>query len=86
MRVLEMASVAVLFKVYAQDGAIDKVLDELKGIGAAGAQAQDVAFGIKVIKALFKFDDSQYSSSSIEDKIKKLDGVSEVEVEEESLL
>ncbi|MCL4373765.1 MAG: hypothetical protein M1360_02690 [Candidatus Marsarchaeota archaeon] len=81
-----MPRVAVVFKIYAKEGELEKVLDSVKGLGAAGVQAQDVAFGIKVIKALFKFDDSQTSSSKIEESIKALDGVSEVEVDEESLI
>ncbi|MGC8652199.1 MAG: hypothetical protein ACP5UH_03040 [Candidatus Micrarchaeia archaeon] len=76
----------MLFKIYAKEGALEKVLDGVKGLGAAGAQAQDVAFGIKVVKALFKFDDAETSSSKIEERIRALDGVSEVEVDEESLI
>jgi translation elongation factor EF-1beta len=81
-----MASVAVLFKIYPKEGALEKVLEDVKKLGAAGEQAQDVAFGIKIVKALFKFDDSKDSSSHIESSIKALDCVSEVEVEEEGLI
>ncbi|MGC8586305.1 MAG: hypothetical protein ACP5K5_02035 [Candidatus Micrarchaeia archaeon] len=81
-----MANVAVLFKIYPKEGALEKVLEEVKNLGAVGAQAEDVAFGIKIVRALFKFDDSNASSSQIEEKIKALDGVSEVEIDEESLI
>ncbi|MGC8647661.1 MAG: hypothetical protein ACP5SA_02465 [Candidatus Micrarchaeia archaeon] len=77
---------AVLFKIYPKEGALEKVLEEVKNLGAVGAQAEDVAFGIKIVRALFKFDDSNASSSQIEEKIKALDGVSEVEIDEESLI
>ncbi len=81
-----MANVAVLFKIYPKEGALEKVLEGVKNLGAVGAQAEDVAFGIKIVRALFKFDDSNASSSQIEERIKALDGVSEVEIDEESLI
>ena len=81
-----MAKVAVIFKVYPKEGEIDKVASALKGLGSQGTQTEDIGFGIKVIKVLFTFDDKEGSSSSIEDKIRKIEGVSEVEVAEESLV
>jgi translation elongation factor EF-1beta len=82
-----MSKVAVLFKVYPKDNMPDKVLTNIKEkMNPAGMQMEDVAFGIKVIKVLFKFDDTETSSSKIEDQLKKVDGVSEIEVVEEGLL
>ena len=48
-------------------------------------QLEDVAFGIKVLKVLFIHEDSD-GSSALEEKLRKIKGVNEVEVEEESLL
>ena len=52
----------------------------------AGIQADEVAFGIKVIRVLFTFEDVDKASSNVEEALKKIDGYGEVEVEEESLL
>lgn len=81
-----MAKVMVIFKIYPKDGEMDSVTKALTALKPAGTQTEDVGFGIKLIKALFTFDDLQTSSSAIEESIKALPGVSEVEVEEESLV
>ncbi len=82
-----MSKVAVIFKIYPMEGRIDEVMGKIKdALKPVAMQADDVAFGIKVIKARFVFDDQQGASSSIEEQIKRIDGVSEVEVEEESLI
>ncbi len=82
-----MSKVAVVFKIYSNDGQFDTALKNLKEkLNPAGISTDDIGFGIKVIKALFKFEDTETSSSRIEEQIKKLEGVSEVEVYEESLL
>jgi translation elongation factor EF-1beta len=82
-----MANVATLFKVYPKDDKADSVASEIKSkLNPKGMQTEDIGFGIKVIKVLFTFDDSQTSSSKIEESLKALAGVGEVEVEEESLV
>jgi translation elongation factor EF-1beta len=81
-----MAKVAVIFKIYTKEGEFDNVVERLKSLNPQGTQTEDVGFGIKVIKALFTFDDSNESSSKIEEKIQALEGVSQVEVQEESLV
>ncbi len=83
-----MSSVAILFKVYPKEEMLDKALEGIKKMtpAPAGMQTDDIGFGIKVIKVLFKFDDDKTSSSKIEDELRKVDGVGELEVEEEGLL
>lgn len=82
-----MSKVAVVFKVYPQDNMLDKAVENIKKeMNPPGMQIEDVAFGIKVIKVLFKFDDSETSSSTIEDKLRKVEGVGEIEVFEEGLI
>ena len=82
-----MATVAILFKVYAEENSLDSVVSEIRSkLNPAGIQKEDVAFGIKVIKVLFKFDDKQTTSSKIEESLRKIEGVRELEVEEESLI
>jgi translation elongation factor EF-1beta len=82
-----MAKMMVVFRIYPNDGEFDKAYNNVKEqLKPQSMQAEEVAFGIKLILALFTFDDVDNSSSKIEDSIKKLDGVNEVEVKEESLL
>ncbi|MGC8662742.1 MAG: hypothetical protein ACP5RT_03080 [Candidatus Micrarchaeia archaeon] len=81
-----MGKVGVVFKVYANNGEEEKVSDEIaKKLKPNGMQLEDVAFGIKIIKVLFIHEDNE-GSSSYEDKLRKINGVKEVEVEEEGLL
>ena len=81
-----MGKVGVVFKVYPENGEEEKVskriAEELK---PNGMQLEDIAFGIKVIKVLFIHEDTE-GSSVFEEKLKNIEGVKEVEVEEESLL
>ncbi len=82
-----MSKVAILFKVYPKDNMLDKAAANIKEkMNPAGMQTEDVAFGIKVIKVMFKFDDSETSSSKIEDELRRVEGVGEIEVMEEGLL
>lgn len=82
-----MSKVAVLFKVYPQEGMLDKAVANIKEkLKPAAMQTDDIGFGIKVIKVMFKFDDTETSSSKIEEELKKVEGISEIEVEEEGLL
>ena len=82
-----MSKVAILFNVYPKENLTDQTAASIKEkMNPAGMQIEEVAFGIKVIKVMFKFDDSQKSSSKIEDELKKVDGVGEIEVVEEGLI
>ncbi|MGD0729585.1 MAG: hypothetical protein ABR981_05910, partial [Candidatus Micrarchaeaceae archaeon] len=81
------SSVAVLFKVYPKEGMLDATAKNIKEqMSPTGMQVEDLAFGIKVIKVIFKFDDAQTSSSKIEEKLRNVEGVGELEVEEEGLI
>ncbi|MDE1855217.1 MAG: hypothetical protein KGH57_02775 [Candidatus Micrarchaeota archaeon] len=80
-----MGNVAVLFRVYTQEGKEEQVRKEITDrLKPKGSQLEDVAFGIKTIKVLFIHDDSM-GSSVIEEQLKKIPGVNEVEIVEESL-
>lgn len=82
-----MAKVGALFKIFTDEGKLDEVTEEIKKeLKPQDIRSEELAFGIKVIKALFVFEDSEVGSSSIEEKLKKVKGVSEVEVEQESLI
>lgn len=79
-----MGMVATVFKVYAEDP--DKVMAEIKAkLNPKSMQSEEIAFGIKVLKVMFVHEDSE-GSNILEDKLRAISGVSEVEVAEESLL
>ncbi|MEM0086852.1 MAG: hypothetical protein QW774_01855 [Candidatus Micrarchaeaceae archaeon] len=81
-----MGKVGIVFKVYPEAGKeeeLSKLISEK--LKPQGIQLSDVAFGIKIIKVLFVRDDEE-GSTKLEEELKKLPNVSEVEVEEESLL
>ncbi len=81
-----MGKVAVLFKVYTDEGREEAVSKEIsEKLKPQGIQLEDIAFGIKVIKVLFVHDDSE-GSSVLEENLRKVNGVREVEVAEESLV
>lgn len=85
-----MASVVTIFRIYPKEQAdIAKAVEDIKTKMAykpADIRQEEVAFGIKLIRAAFKFEDKEMGSSKIEEELKKLDSVGEVEVEEETLL
>ncbi|MDE1865548.1 MAG: hypothetical protein KGH94_02830 [Candidatus Micrarchaeota archaeon] len=85
-----MATVVTIFRIYPKEqDQIAKTLDDIKTkmeYKPSDIRSEEVAFGIKLIRAAFKFEDKEMGSSKIEDALKKLDSVGEVEVEEETLL
>ena len=81
-----MAKVAVLFKIYAEEGKeseVSKLIHEQ--LKPTAMQMEEIGYGIKIIKAMFVYEDEQ-GSSRIEESIRKVSGVREVEVAEESLV
>ncbi|MDE1805054.1 MAG: hypothetical protein KGH59_04725 [Candidatus Micrarchaeota archaeon] len=81
-----MGKVAVLFKVYAEEGKADEVAAKIRAeLMPHGLQLEEIGFGIKIIKVQFIYEDEQ-GSSKIEDSIRKVQGVTEVEVMEETLI
>jgi len=82
-----MPKVAVLFTVYPKDNNVDLAVKNIKEkMNPPGMQVDDIAFGIKVIKVMFKFDDAETNSSKIEEELRHIEGVGELEVVEEGLL
>ncbi len=82
-----MSKVSVIFKVYPKEGSMEETLKRIKDeLIPVAIQSEEVAFGIKVIKARFVFDNEKTSSSAIEEQLRKVEGVSEIDVEEESLI
>ena len=85
-----MGTVVAIFRIYPKEqDQVEKTLSDIKTkmeYKPADIRQEEVAFGIKLIRAAFKFEDKEMGSSKIEDALKKLDSVGEVEVEEETLL
>ncbi len=81
-----MSKVGVVFKVYADEGKLEEVAGEVKKLEPQDMRTEELAFGIKILKVLFVFDDSKTGSSNIEEKLKSMEGVSQVDVEEETLV
>ncbi len=82
-----MSGVMVIFKVYPKEGSLQAALDEIREkLSPKDIQEEEIGFGLKAIKVLFTYDSANMSSSQIEDSLKGLDSIDEVEVEQESLL
>ena len=81
-----MGDVATIFKVYADAGSETSVRDQIiKKLKPKSIQLEEVAFGIKVIKVMFVHTDEE-GSTSIEENLKKIKNVTEVEVSDQTLL
>lgn len=83
-----MGNVAVAFKIMlaSQDVDINRIKDEIVNkLKPSDIKIQDLAFGIKIIKALFVIPDSS-GINELEEKIKKIEGVGEVETESLTLI
>ncbi len=73
-----------MFKVYADDA--DSVLPKIKAeLNPTSIQLEEIGFGIKVIKVMFVHEDGE-GSTKYEEGLRKIAGVRDVEVAEESLL
>ena len=82
-----MGKVATVFKVYPEsfDQAEElrsRIISQMK---PTSSQLEDIGFGIKVIKVMFVHED-QEGSTKYEEGLRKISGVKDVEVEDESLL
>lgn len=81
-----MGDVATIFKVYADTGKEMDVRDNIvKTLKPKSIQLEEVAFGIKVIKVMFVHTDEE-GSTAIEEKLKLIKNVTEVEVADQTLL
>ncbi len=83
-----MSDIGILFRVYPVDNIdINQLIEDIKqATPTNNLEIEEIGFGIKVLKVFFKYNDSETTSSKIEDKLKSVKGVSEVEVIEESLI
>ena len=79
-----MGKVATVFKVYSDnpDAVKSKITSALK---PTGIQVDDIGFGIKIIKVMFVHEDKE-GSTHFEEGLRKIEGVRDVEVDDETLL
>jgi len=80
---MEEYNVAAQIKVYVEDpAAMDSVKAEIeKLVKVQRFWEEDVGFGIKVLKATLLMVDAEGGMEKLEEKIRSLDNVSQVEVE-----
>ncbi|MDE1768660.1 MAG: hypothetical protein KGH64_02795 [Candidatus Micrarchaeota archaeon] len=79
-----MAKVATIFKVYADDA--DSVYARIKkDLAPQGIKLEEIGFGIKVIKVMYVHEDSE-GSTDLEEKLRKVEGITDVEVDSETLV
>lgn len=89
-----MGQVALTLKVMPQSPEVDleKIKEEIKkveteNIKISDMTVEDIAFGLKAIKVLFVMPDKGgVNPSEIEEKIKSIEGVGEVETESVTLI
>lgn len=81
-----MSDVSVIFKVYAEEGKLDSAMEGIRKLNPNDIKTEELAFGMKAIKVMFIYDNASADSSELEEKIRKVEGVSEIEVEQESLV
>jgi len=75
-----MAKVAVEVKIYPADGVDAEALAKRIGEKAKEVKVEDIGFGIKLVRALFVIPDAEGGTDKLEEEIKAVEGVSNVEV------
>jgi translation elongation factor EF-1beta len=82
-----MGKVATVFKVYAEDiSQTDSIKAQISStLKPTGIQVDDIGFGIRVIKVMFVHEDKE-GSTSYEEGLRKVKGVRDVEVDDETLI
>jgi|YNPNPStandDraft_1061719.scaffolds.fasta_scaffold192854_1 translation elongation factor aEF-1 beta len=76
-------NVAAEVKIYVDEpNALNNVKKEISKIAnVRGFKEEDVGFGIKALRATILFDDSKGGTDALEENIRKIAHVSQVEVE-----
>ncbi len=79
-----MSKVALTFRIEPKEGAdLEKIKQKVKELGAKDVREIPIAFGIKHLEALFI---TEKNPDSIENALKTIDGVANVESEKVTLL
>jgi len=80
-----MAEVLVTLKVMPADAGLntDELIEKIKGLDVGklhGVEKEPIAFGLVALKPTFVTEDAEGVMDKIEDAIRELEGVGEVEV------
>ncbi|MBD6955438.1 MAG: elongation factor 1-beta [Thermoplasmata archaeon] len=88
-----MGEVGIVYKILPEDVELDvndlskRIEEEIRGIcNVKGVQIKPIAFGLNAILMFVSVKDESGASDRVEQKIKGVKGVGEIEVEEMSLL
>ncbi|MEK6979732.1 MAG: elongation factor 1-beta [Candidatus Micrarchaeota archaeon] len=83
-----MYDVMAVFKIFAEDsnnlGVIRSAIEKLEIGKVHSSSEEDIGFGIKVLKVIFLLNDDSGGMDALEEKIRGISGVSQVEVEDVS--
>jgi len=80
-----MADVLVTLKAMPADAGsnVDELIEKIKGLGVAklhGVEKEPIAFGLVALKPSFVTEDAEGVVDEIEDALRKIEGIGEVEV------
>ncbi|HLD49043.1 MAG TPA: elongation factor 1-beta [archaeon] len=84
-----MGQVALQMKIIPeQEANIEEIIEKIKHMeGISSIKEVPIAFGLKLLEAIFVFDDRKGANTDeLENKIKEIDGVSSVESGDVSLI
>lgn len=83
-----MGEVAVSIKIMPeQDADINSIKNAVKELGAENVEEKPLGFGLKMLEAIFVFDDRQGANTDgIEEKIRHIKGISSVEAGDAALI
>ncbi len=88
-----MGEVGIIYKILPKDLEIDvndlskRIENNIKEFcNIKGVQIKPIAFGLQAILMFISIKDEENASEKVEQKIKEIDGVGEIDIEEMSLL
>lgn len=88
-----MGEVGIIYRILPKDLEIDvndlskRIEENIKGIcNIKGVQIKPIAFGLQAILMFISIKDEEKASEAVEQKIREVDGVGEIDIEEMSLL
>ncbi len=88
---IKMADVLVTFRVMPEEAGMDmdKLVDaivDLDGVKVNGVKKNPIAFGLVALEPSFIVEDKEGATKTVEEKLKGIEGIKEVEVSEVTLV
>ena len=78
-------NVALQMKIYLEDPSklesVKAAINGLQQVKVEKIREEDVGFGIKILKVVFLMNDAEGGADVLEEKVKSIENVSQVEVE-----